>query len=94
MTDNPSPYEPRYPAWFCILGERMAYKYIETQDDVNEFVNYIARSGGRVTKILALRQGFQFDIVGPSHSSKFWGRRALDQFLSNREGVYEDAGHS
>jgi len=72
----------------------MANKYIETQDDVNEFTDYIRRSGGRVEKVLALRQGFQFAIIGPNTSGDGWGKRALDEFLKNREGFYEDAGRS
>lgn len=90
MIENPSPYEPRSPRGFVFYGECMAYKYIENQDDINEFVTYIQRSGGRVQKILALRQGFQFDIIGPSTSTDGWGKRALNSFLSGNKDKFND----
>ena len=68
----------------------MPYKYIETQHDVNEFVNYVHRHKGKVTKVKALRQGYEFDIVGPPKSDIGWGKRALDNYLNDREDAFDD----
>lgn len=70
----------------------MVTNNILTNKDAFEFADYVRKSGGEVLKILALKQGFQFDIIRPSASNDTqWGFKAMNQFLMNREGKYVEA---
>lgn len=72
----------------------MAQRIIETEQDANQFASYVQRSGGKVKKIKALRQGYEFDIVSPPQASSGWGQRALNAYLSSGEDTYEDTRSS
>lgn len=63
----------------------MVTKYIENDKDANEFVRFLEAKGGKVLKIYALRQGYQFDIIRPSDSDDTaWGHKELQKFLSGQ----------
>lgn len=73
----------------------MTKRYMDTEQEAYEFSAYIQRSGGQVTKIKALRQGFEFDIIAPRGAAIGWGDRALNAFLTKQEVYYvENAGSS
>lgn len=73
----------------------MVAQYIDTDQDAVKFALYVSRSGGKVTKIKQLRQGYEFDIKIPQTAQPGWGTRVLKAFMNNPEGNYvEVAGHS
>lgn len=74
----------------------MVTKNILIDKDAQDFANYIRRSGGEVLKIYSLKQGYSFDIIRPSSSQDaHWGQKAMQQFLINSEGSYnENTGRS
>lgn len=73
----------------------MIAKYIDNDQDATDFALYVKRSGGTVTGIKQLRQGYEFGIKIPPTAKPGWGTRVMKAYMDNPEGHYvEVAGDS
>lgn len=56
-----------------------------TQETVNSFTQFIESKGGKINKILELREGYQFSIQPPKVCTvDQWGAKMMDEFEGQR----------
>lgn len=55
-----------------------------TKEDMQNFSAFISMQGGKVVKVLELREGYEFSIIPPQNAQPNWSSDRMKEFEAKR----------